>query len=91
MHLKAADETGADAVVLASRFNIVSAFLDHGTRLGMTSDNATASALAFEAENSFQTITAENLRDATVASLIVYPRNRLRQFTELKVKAKVGG
>jgi autotransporter adhesin len=67
--LKAADEAGANITALAGQFNVALGLLDNASRFEKTGDNATASALASEAENSFLAIipAADSLRDAAVS------------------------
>ena len=67
--LKAADEAGANITALAVQFNVALALLENANRSEETGDNATASALASQAENSFLAIipAADSLRDAAVS------------------------
>ena len=67
--LKAADEAGANITTLAAQFNAALSLLENASRFEKTGDNATASALASEAENSFLAIipAANSLRDAALS------------------------
>jgi len=67
--LKAADEAGANITTLAAQFNAALSLLENASRFEKTGDNATASALASEAENSFLAIipAADSLRDAALS------------------------
>jgi len=56
IELKAADEAGANITALALQFNVALGLLENASRFEKTGDNATASALASEAENSFLAI-----------------------------------
>jgi hypothetical protein len=66
--LKAADEAGANVTALAAQFNVALGLLENASRSEKTGDNATASVLASEAENSFLAIipAADSLRDAAL-------------------------
>ena len=70
MELKAADEAGANITSLAGRFNVALGLLENASRFENTGDNATASALASEAENSFLAIipAADSLRAAALST-----------------------
>jgi len=67
--LKAADEAGANITALGVQFNVALGLLDNASRSEKTGDNATASALASQAESSFLAIipAADSLRDAAVS------------------------
>ena len=67
--LKAADEAGANITTLATQFNAALGLLENASSFERAGDNATASALASEAENSFQAIVpaADALRGAALS------------------------
>jgi hypothetical protein len=70
LELKEADEAGANITPLAGQFNVALGLLENASRSEKTGDNATASALASEAENSFLAIipAADNLRAAALSN-----------------------
>jgi 4-amino-4-deoxy-L-arabinose transferase-like glycosyltransferase len=69
IELKAADEAGANIRALAVQFNVALGLLENASRFEKTGDNATASALASEAENSFLAIipAADSLQAAALS------------------------
>lgn len=69
VELKAADKAGANITSLAIRFNEALGLLENASRLEKSGDNATASTLASQAENSFSSIIpdAQSLKDAALS------------------------